>query len=203
MRRGGSILLTVVLSAFAANSYAVNILFNEGFETGALAPWSNSTDFCGGCTWSVSAALPHTGVYSATVDGNRLLEQVFAPTPVALISEASLWLRMPGVGIAAVYFGYSDSSYTENIVNPTADWTKFDVTALLDAGKSLVSFGVYGCSGCNDPSTTFADDFVVDSSAAPVPEPGTALLMGVGASVLAARRRRRPLVGRAPERSKD
>jgi hypothetical protein len=190
MRRAVPILLSLFLSAIATNSYAVNILINPGFETGQLDPWFNSNDFCSGCSWSVSIDTPHSGVNDARVKGNRLLEQDFAPTDVSLISEVSLWLRMPGNGIAAVYFLYSDLSTEQNIVSPTADWQKFDMTSFLDAGKSLAGFGVYGCSGCAEPGFTFADDFVVNAGAA-IPEPGTLALMAIGGGVLGARRRRR------------
>jgi hypothetical protein len=165
------------LLALALNGYAGNILVNPGFETGVLSPWFNSNDFCGGCTWAVTAADAHTGGFSAEVSGNRLLEQDFAAVPTSMITEVSLWLRMPETGIAAVYFLYSDASTEENTVSPGEGWAKFDMTAFLDPGKSLAGFGVYGCSGCAGASITRADDFVVDTAAG-VPEPSTWLLLG-------------------------
>jgi hypothetical protein len=200
MKRALPVLLGIVLSAVATKSYAVNILINPGFESSpdALDPWFNSNDFCSGCTWSVSQVTPHAGDNDAVVNGNRLLEQDFAPVDTADISEASLWLRMPvretgSSSIAAVFFRYGDGTTEENIMTLVQDnsWQKFDVTSFLDAGKTLVGFGVYGCSGCDAPSITYADDFVVDAGAAPVPEPGTLTLVGIGGAWLAARRRRR------------
>lgn len=184
------------LILFAGTGFAANILVNPGFETGALAPWFNSTDFCGGCTWSVTSSDSHTGTFSAMVSGNRLIEQDFDPVSTALITEVSLWLRMPGgpTAIAAVFFKYSDSSTEENIVTLlTTGWTQFDVTAFLDPGKSLSGVGVFGCTGCGGGSTTFTDDWIVDAPVG-VPEPSaTWALVALGStmSALFAPRRRR------------
>jgi hypothetical protein len=200
MKRALPVLLGILLSAVATKSYAVNILINPGFESSpdALDPWFNSNDFCSGCTWSVSQNTPHDGLNDAVVNGNRLLEQDFAPVDTSSITEASLWLRMPvretgNESKAAIYFLYGDGTSEQNIVFLVQDnsWQKFDVTSFLDAGKTLAGFGVYGCTGCQEPSITYADDFVVDAGAAPVPEPGTLALVGVGGAWLAARRRRR------------
>jgi hypothetical protein len=177
------------LVLMAPNAFAGNILVNPGFESGSLPPWFNSNDFCGGCTWEATTADAHAGSYSAWVSGNRLLEQDFAPTSTALISEVSLWLKMPDTGVAAIFFRYSDSSTEENIFSITSDWTQFNVTSYLDAGKSLAGFGVYGCSGCGGRSTTFADDFVVATGS--VPDAGSSLfLLGLGLVGLRAWRRR-------------
>lgn len=117
-----------------------------------------------------------------------MLEQGFAPIATSAITEASLWLKAPGgSAIAAVYFLYSDSSTDENIVSFGDDWSYFNVTGFLDAGKSLAGFGVYGCSGCG--VSTLADDFTVTAS---VPEPETyaMLLAGLGLMGFMARRRK-------------
>ena len=184
---GLAIALCLVLGA--PNAFAANILVNPGFESSALPPWFNSNDFCAGCTWATTTADAHAGSYSAWVDGNRLLEQDFAPTSTALITEASMWLKMPDTGIAAIFFLYGDATTEENTFSITSSWTKFDVTSYLDAGKSLAGFGVYGCSGCAGGSTTFADDFVVNTSS--VPDAGSSLLLlGMGLAGLRAWRRR-------------
>lgn len=175
------------LALLAGNAFAGNVLVNSGFETGALPPWYNSNDFCGGCTWTVTAADAHSGTYSAFVNGNRLLEQDFTPVPFSMITDVSLWLKMPDTGIAAVYFLYGDATTAENLVTVGNTWSFFDMTSFLDPSKSLAGFGVYGCTGCSGASQTFADDFVVNA----VPEPGSLVLMGTGLLGLAGMIRRR------------
>ena len=171
-----STFLIVCLTLLAANGFAGNVLVNPGFETGTLPPWLNTFDFCSGCTWAVTSADSNSGLYSAFVGGNRALEQDFAAIADPSITEASLWLKMPDTGIAAVYFLYSDATYSQNIVSVGNTWTQFDVTSFLDPTKSLVAFGVFGCTGCPGLSETFADDFVVNV----VPEPGSMILLGTG-----------------------
>jgi hypothetical protein len=176
--------------AFAAvNAFAGNILVNPGFESGALAPFFNSNDYCSGCTWSVTSTDSHTGSYSALVVGNRLLEQDFTAVSTSLITEASLWLKMPDTGLAAVYFLYSDSTTNENLIDVPDTWTKFDMTSYLAPGKSLAGVGVYGCSGCGGEGQTFADDFLIDTGGSAVPEPSTLFLLGFGGAALALGRR--------------
>jgi len=178
------------LALVTGNAFAANILTNPGFEDGTLTPWFNSSDFCSGCTWSVTSADAHGGTFSASVVGNRLLQQ-FAASPTSAITEASLWLKAPGgSAIAAVYFLYSDSTTEENIVSFGDVWTSFNMTSFLDVGKSLAGFGVYGCSGCGVP--TFADDFTINT-AVPEPETYAMLLAGLGLLGFAARRRQRKL----------
>ena len=182
-----STVLAFCLVLVAANGFAGNVLVNPGFESGALPPWANTLDFCGGCTWAVTSTDAHSGLYSAFVGGNRALEQDFAAIPATMITDASLWLKMPNTGVAAVFFIYSDTTYAQNIFTVGNTWTEFDMTPFLDPTKSLVSFGVFGCTGCAGLSQTFADDFVVSAT----PEPGSMILLGtglIGAASIARRR---------------
>jgi hypothetical protein len=182
--------LLLCLTLLTANAVAANVLVNPGFETNSLPPWFNSNDFCGGCTWAVTSSDANSGAFSAFASGNRLLEQDFAAIPVSMVTEVSLWLNMPDTGIAAIFFLYGDASTEENVVSVGATWTKFDMTSFLNSGQTLAGFGVYGCTNCAGSSLTFADDFVVDTSAA-VPEPGTMILLGSGLIAAAGAARRR------------
>jgi PEP-CTERM motif len=179
-----------LLSATAVPALAANVLVNPGFETGLLAPWTNSNDFCGGCLWSVDDADAHSGTFSAFVSGNRLILQTFAPVPVASITAASFWARHPnsadGAAIA-IFFQYSDATTVEVIeATDGSAWTFFDFLAELDPAKILTGFGVYGNSGA------FArfDDALLNVGLR-VPEPSTWLLMMAGATWIVLRRRRR------------
>ena len=191
--RSPAVAAALLLTLFGSDSIASNILANPGFETGSLSPWVNSLDFCSGCTWSVTNTDAHAGGFSAVAHGNRLLTQAFGGIDTALITEASLWLKMPDSGIAAVRFDYSDSSFEENPVDVGPTWAQFDVTAFLHAGKQLVGFGVFGCSGCAGNSATFADDFVLDVVGQRVPMPATFSMLAMGAAGLGILRLKRRL----------
>jgi hypothetical protein len=180
----------VLLTLTTGQLFGANILANPGFETGSLAPWTNSNDFCGGCLWTVENADANTGTSSAVLFGNRLILQTFAPVATSSITEASFWARHPDAGPSgadvAAYFEYSDASSEEVIVSTTGTaWSFFDVFVELDPGKELTGFGVYG----NSDFLARFDDAVIDVSSA-VPEPSTWLLLATGAGLLALRRHR-------------
>ena len=113
--------------------------------------------------WNVTDADAHTGAFSATDVGNKLIVQDFAPVAVADVLETSFWIRQPEIAISAVYFAYSDGSSEENlIILATDQWEFHDLTAQLDAGKELTTFGLYGYIGAGkDEDRTYVDDWTV------------------------------------------
>jgi len=188
--------LIVALGAMLAvgqAAFGANLLLNPGFEDGVLPPWTNSSDFCGGCTWSAISTDAQSGTWSAEVDGNRLLLQTFAAVNVGLINQVSFWARHPdgGLGMAVVLM-YDDATETEDLISTVGtEWEFFDVTSFLAPGKNLVGFGVYGNSGGLARFDSALVDARESNGGGGVPEPATFALMGAGLAAVALRRRMR------------
>jgi hypothetical protein len=161
--RASVIAVAACVTAVSAASGQVNVLANAGFESGALDPWFQAADFGGPEDWNVTGADSHTGEFSATDVGNKLIIQEFAPVPTGDILEASFWIKQPEIAISAVYFEYSDGTSTENLIFlATPEWEFFDMTGLLAPGKSLVAFGLYGYVGAGkDEDRSYVDDWTV------------------------------------------
>jgi hypothetical protein len=179
-------IVTAVLAAavLVAPASAGNILVNPGFESGVLDPWYQKVDYGGPENWNVTTADFHSGMYSATDRGNKLLAQDFDPVSVEDILEASLWIRNVDASINAIYFEYSDLSTQEELLfHSNSNWNYWDMTAYLQPGKELISFGIYGVSG-GETERTYVDDWVLDV----IPGPGGLVVLSVG--LLCARRRR-------------
>ncbi|MFY0534846.1 alpha/beta fold hydrolase [Nannocystis pusilla] len=60
----------------------ISLLVNEGFESGALAPWTTN----GGVTVTMN---PHDGVWAAQATDNWHIQQTFAAAPVAQLVSAN------------------------------------------------------------------------------------------------------------------
>jgi hypothetical protein len=182
----------VAVAAGLAGPYALagNILVNPGFETGSLSPFYQGNDYGGPENWNVTGNSPHSGQFCATDVGNKQIRQDFSPVFVGDILEASLWIKNPDDGgprVNAIDFFYSDGSNTENVVfQPDNNWNYNNVTGLLQPGKFLTGFSLYGyIGGGPNEDRTFVDDWVLNT----VPSPGAAALLGI--SALAPGRRRR------------
>jgi len=180
----------LAVTAACTPAFTINILENPGFESGELDPWFNDQNF-GGSDWTVDNLDPHSGTYSATNVGNVEIRQNFAPTLVSDITEVSFWMKHPldnGVPSFVTLF-YSDNTDTGFVIfTYTEDWTSFNVTGNLEAGKSLVGIGFFGhAGGGKAEDRTRIDDAVIDA----VPEPSSILVLVVAASALITRRRRR------------
>ena len=183
---GSIVFLFAVLAP--ARVEAANILVNAGFESGALRAVAYLDRLLPRRTWALQTPTSHWFIIS-TVTGNRLLEQNFRPhQDLVRSTRCRCGFGAPiGVQLSAIYLRGPDASSEQFDASGWGTaWTFFDVTSLLDAGKFLTGFGVYGCTGCG--GALFADDFVVDTGAAAIPEPASLLLLGSGLAATVGRR---------------
>lgn len=174
--------LVAALAAASASSQAANLFANAGFETGNLTGWSST----GG---SVTGSDAHTGSFSFAGLSADNVSQGFAPVATVGVTELSFWGKRSGGLFDLVILTYSDSSQENVIVNTIGKgdgWTYVNLTAELDAGKSLSNFFIYGTS----PGPALLDDFMLNATPA-VPEPSTYALMALGLGVIGFFARRR------------
>jgi hypothetical protein len=174
------LLSAVLLPAFAGPpQVSSNLLSNPSFEAG-LADW----------TTDGNALL--NGSFSAGGMQDNFVQRNFQPIPVSLVHELSFWAQRAGGPIDNVVFYYSDNSSSWGLANGLGrgdGWMRFDLTSQLAAGKELAGFRVIGTT----PGPVYFDDFTLTSvMPAPVPEPGTfvLLLAGLGMFSLARLRQR-------------
>lgn len=168
-----------------ASTHAAPVLVNGGFETGNLNGWS---------TWSgspaVTSAQAHSGSFAVAAFGNDAIRQDFAAVASADIGEFSFWVKRSGGPFDSLRLFYGDGSFEDLLVSGNSnDWTHFDVTSQLDAGKTLTGFFIFGTTS----GPAYLDDFVLETRAAAVPEPMSLPLVGLALLSLAAVRRARQL----------
>jgi hypothetical protein len=147
----------------------VEVLVNPGFETGALAPWTQA----GG--WSVVNTNPHSGTFCAFDIGNNWVRQDFAPINTSQVSSVTFWSRQPEAQIQAVDFYYSDTTFDEFLVFIPTTWQLNNVTSnLRPAGALLTGIRIWGYSGGpGGPDETFVDDVSVNGAGATPVGPST------------------------------
>ena len=140
----------VLLLSNAGQAKAGQILINPGFESGSLVPW-----YAKSCGPVVTNAQSHAGTFSMFAMTSDEIRQDFWPISSSDITELSFWVQLRGGAFDLVEFFYLDgSSGNSSVQGFTDNWTFFDVTSHLDAGKSLSGIGVYG-SGAG----AYLDDF--------------------------------------------
>ena len=160
---------------------------NPGFETGGLSAWTLN-DNSSGTNWHVATDQVHSGTHSAEVTGDALIEQTFAPTATASITEVSAWVKQDPGALFIIDLLYTDGTDSLFFATPTAtSFVKYDLTGMLDPGKRLTTLQVYGYDGgTNGP--TWLDDVTVNVQ--PTPEPATLAALGLGAAAMLRRRKR-------------
>jgi hypothetical protein len=173
-----------------AGASAVDLVMNPGFEDGVLTPWAQTIDLGGPIDWQVTTAEAHTGRYSATVSGNKFLEQVLVANPLgADVIEFSFWLKTNEPHSALVIVNYTDGTADSDVVaTANTDWTFFDSTSIIDSTKLVASIGFWGAEADPRDPIFYLDD--VTLSADPVPEPATMAALALGAAALIRRRSR-------------
>jgi hypothetical protein len=142
------------------------LLFNPGFETGSLPPWTTNN-------WTVINTDSHSGTYCAFDVGNFWVRQDFPPVDTADIVSVSFWCKQPeeGTQLQAVYLHYSDNTHDSDVWFPPDDWTLHDLTGVLrPAGNMLVAIQIWGYAGGGPgPDETFVDDVSIEwNGAVPV-----------------------------------
>jgi PEP-CTERM motif len=176
------LLIIAVFVAAGLTARAQNIVQNPGFETGSLAPWTNTgdTSFSGVVNFN-----QHSGTYafeSGPTSSDGFLDQTL-PTTASGLYNVSFWLRNDDSS-GNNRFGASLGSVTlvAEAVQAGFAYTQYSFTNVQPGANADLHFIFY-----NPPSFFYLDDVSVTA----VPEPGTLALIGLGGLGLVAALRKR------------
>lgn len=139
----------------------VNVLQNEGFETGTLPPWitdaPNTTEV---------VDFAHAGKWAAQTTGGDNIEQDFAAVPVSALTSASFWSwhDISDNPILYAEWGYADNTSSGLLFlgDQLDGWQQHELLGNLSKAKSLTWLRIYGYSG-GGPAADISryDDFLL------------------------------------------
>jgi hypothetical protein len=178
-----AIVATLALAALLhTTDCQANLITNGSFETADLTGWSST----GG---NVVAFTGESGRYSllyGAVGVPSYLYQAIATIPGKLYTF-SFWQKTLGGTLNEFQAYWGDTKILDMVNTPVSDhYTGYCFNEIASSSSTIIKFGLR-----NDPAWDRLDDVRVEvSSAAPVPEPSSILLVGAGIVSLAVFRRR-------------
>lgn len=150
------------------------LVTNGGFETGNFNGWTQSGQL------NIMEVIPgqsHSGSYSArlgSIGSEGFLSQNLSTTTADWYS-ISFWLASDGQKPNALNLAWGGSQVFGGSDMKSDPYTQYSFLVQAASSSTALTFG-----SRNDPGYLYLDDISVTPTNAPVPLPGTLMLMGSG-----------------------